>query len=167
MTSKGNTSKALNDISMRPNTRSCLRETQSYEDMPPFGVAKNIWEQLSKPPKGGIIIKENHVIDEHNSFSKYSSERTPRPNIMSVMVTNVDTSKNRMVELEKKVNMVMKVVEERDYEIASLKNHIESHDVAESSHTYTVKDTDIGKAVMQESQPQNSTSITSLSVQQL
>ena len=63
--------------------------------------------------------------------------------------------------------MLMKVVEERDYEIAFLKNHIESRDAAESSHKHTVKNTDKGKAVMQESQPQNSTSIASLSVQQL
>ena len=167
MTSQGNTSKALSDIGKRPNTRSRSREIQSSEDMPPFDVAKNIWEQISKPPKGGIVIKENPAVDEHNSLSECSNEEVPQPNIMSVMVTNVDTSENRMAELEKKVNMLMKVVEERDYEIAFLKNHIESCDAAESSHKHTVKNTDKGKAVMQESQPQNSTSIASLSVQQL
>ncbi|KAA0053080.1 retrotransposon protein putative ty3-gypsy sub-class [Cucumis melo var. makuwa] len=57
MTSQGNTSKALSDISKRPNTRSHLRNIQSFEDMPPFQVAKNIWEQISKPPKRGIGIK--------------------------------------------------------------------------------------------------------------
>ncbi|KAA0046252.1 ty3-gypsy retrotransposon protein [Cucumis melo var. makuwa] len=86
---------------------------------------------------------------------------------MSVMVTDVDTSKDRMTELEKKVNMLMKAVEERDFEIALLKNHIESRDAAESSHTHTIKNVNKGKAIMQESQPQNSTSIASLSVQQL
>ncbi|TYK07169.1 ty3-gypsy retrotransposon protein [Cucumis melo var. makuwa] len=60
------------------------------------------------------------------------SEDTSQPNIMSVMVTDVDTSEDKMTELEKKINMLMKVVEEMDYEIASLKNHIECHDVAES-----------------------------------
>ncbi|TYK24168.1 ty3-gypsy retrotransposon protein [Cucumis melo var. makuwa] len=102
MTSQGNTSKALSDIGKRPNTRSRSREIQSSEDMPPFEVAKNIWEQISKPPKGGIVIKENHAIDEHYSSSKPSSEEMPHPNIMSVMVANVDTSENRMAELEKK-----------------------------------------------------------------
>ncbi|KAA0051517.1 ty3-gypsy retrotransposon protein [Cucumis melo var. makuwa] len=135
MTSQGNTSKVLSDIGKRPNTHSRSREIQSFEDTPPFEVAKNIWEQISKPPK--------------------------------VMETDVDTSENRLAELEKKVNMLMKVVEERDYEIASLKNHIESRDAAESSHKHTVKNTDKGKTVMQEIQPQNSTSIASLSVQQL
>ncbi|KAA0041621.1 retrotransposon gag protein [Cucumis melo var. makuwa] len=57
----------------------------------------------------------------------------PQPNIMSVMVTYVDTSEDRMAELEKKVNMLMKAVEESDFEIALLKNHIESRDAAEST----------------------------------
>ncbi|KAA0048375.1 retrotransposon protein putative ty3-gypsy sub-class [Cucumis melo var. makuwa] len=167
MTSQGNTSKALGDIGKRPNTRSRSREIQSSEDMPPFEVAKNIWEQISKPPKDGIIIKENPAIDEHNSLSDRSNEEAPQPNIMSVMVTDVDTSEDRMAELEKKVNMLMKAVEERDFEIALLKNHIKSRDAAESSHTRTIKNVNKGKVIMQESQPQNSTSIASLSVQQL
>ncbi|KAA0060608.1 ty3-gypsy retrotransposon protein [Cucumis melo var. makuwa] len=167
MTSQGNTSKALSDIGKRPNTRSRSREIQSSEDMPPFEVAKNIWEQISKPPKGGIVIKENPAIDEHNSLSERSNEEVPQPNIMSIMVTDVDTSEDRMTDLEKKVNMLMKAVEERDFEIALLKNHIESHDAAESSHSHTIKNVNKGKAIMQESQPQNSTSIASLSVQQL
>ncbi|KAA0025354.1 ty3-gypsy retrotransposon protein [Cucumis melo var. makuwa] len=135
--------------------------------MPPFEVAKNIWEQISKPPKCGIVIKENPAIDEHNSLSERSNEEVQQPNIMSVMVTDVDTSEDRMAELEKKVNVLMKEVEERDFEIALLKNHIESRDAAESSHTHTIKNANKGKAIMQESQPQNSTSIASLSVQQL
>ncbi|TYK25809.1 ty3-gypsy retrotransposon protein [Cucumis melo var. makuwa] len=167
MTSQGNTSNALSDISKRSNTRSRSRKTQSFEDMPPFDVAKNISEQMSKPPKGGILIKENPAINEHNSSSERSNEEVPIQNIMSVMVTNVDTSEDRMAELEKKVNMLMKAVEERDFEIASLKNHIESREAAESSHTHTIKNVDKGNAVMQESQPQNSTSIVSLSIQQL
>ncbi|KAA0048559.1 ty3-gypsy retrotransposon protein [Cucumis melo var. makuwa] len=167
MISQGNTSKALSDIDKRPNTHSRSREIQSFEDTPPFEVAKNIWEQISKLPKGGIVIKENPAIDEYYSSSKPSSEEMPHPNIMSVMVTNVDTSENRIAELEKKVNMLIKEVEERDYEIAFLKNHIESRDAVESSHEHTVKNTDKRKTAMRESQPQNSTSIASLSVQQL
>ena len=45
----------------------------------------------------------------------------------------------------------MKAFEENDYEIESLKNHIESRDAVESSHIHTVKNTDKGKAVMHES----------------
>ncbi|TYK00335.1 ty3-gypsy retrotransposon protein [Cucumis melo var. makuwa] len=116
MTSQGNTFKALSDIGKRLNTRSRSREIQLSEDMPPFEVAKNIWEQISKPPKGGIVIKENPAIDEHNSLSERSNEEVPQPNIMSVMVTDVDTSEDRMAELEKKVNMLMKAVEERNFD---------------------------------------------------
>ena len=47
---------------------------------------------------------------------------------MSVMMADVETSEERMVELKKKVNMLLKAVEEMDYEIASLKNHIESRE---------------------------------------
>ncbi|KAA0063235.1 ty3-gypsy retrotransposon protein [Cucumis melo var. makuwa] len=164
MTSQSNTSKALSDISKRPKTHSRSRETQSYKDMPPFEVANNIWEQFSKQPKGGIIIKENLVINKHNSSFELSNEETPHPNIMSVMATDMDTSGDRMTELEKKINMLMKAVEERDYEIAYLKNHVESHDATESSHTYTTNNADKGKAIMQENQPQNSTSIALLSI---
>ncbi|TYJ95930.1 ty3-gypsy retrotransposon protein [Cucumis melo var. makuwa] len=153
MTSHGNTSKPLSDISKRPNTRSCSRGTQSYEDMPPFQVAKNICEQFSKPPKSGIVIKENFVIDGHNLSSEHSSEEMPYPNIMSIMVTDVSRSENKIAELEKKINMLMKVVKERDYEIAYLKNHIESRDAVKPSHTHTVNNVDKGKAIMQESQP--------------
>ncbi|KAA0061275.1 ty3-gypsy retrotransposon protein [Cucumis melo var. makuwa] len=64
MTSKGNTSKALSGINKRLNTPIRSKKTQSSKDMQTFEVVKNIWEQVSKPPKGGIIIKENPVIDE-------------------------------------------------------------------------------------------------------
>ena len=126
MTSQGNTFKATSDIGKQPNTRSRSRKTQPSKEMSSFEVAKNIWEQLSKPPKGGIIIKENLVIDEQISFCERSNEEMPHSNIMSVMVTGVDTNENRMAELEKKINILMKVVEERDNEIACLKNQ-ESH----------------------------------------
>ena len=86
VTSKGKTSKTLSDISSRLDTCSRSKETQSYDDIPPFEVSMNSWEQLSKPPKGGIIIKDNLVIDEHILSFERSSEETPHPNIMSVMV---------------------------------------------------------------------------------
>ncbi|KAA0050796.1 ty3-gypsy retrotransposon protein [Cucumis melo var. makuwa] len=67
---------------------------------------------------------------------------------MSVMATDVDTSEDKMVEVENKINMLMKVVEERDYEIASLNNHIEGRNTAKSSHTHIVKNIDKGKAMI-------------------
>ena len=38
----------------------------------------------------------------------------PHSNIMSVIVTDVNTSKKRMTKLQKKVNMLMKAIEKRD-----------------------------------------------------
>ena len=68
---------------------------------------------MSKPPKDGIVIKENIVIDERNSSFEHPNKEIPHLNIISVMVTNVDTSEDRIVELEKQVNMLIKTVEER------------------------------------------------------
>ena len=65
------------------------------------------------------------------------------------MMTDVDTIEYRKAELETKINMLLKAVEEiRDDEIVSLKNHIKSCDVAESSHIHIIKNNDKGKAVM-------------------
>ncbi|TYK13602.1 ty3-gypsy retrotransposon protein [Cucumis melo var. makuwa] len=143
------------------------RETQPYEDMPSFEVTKNIWEQLLKPPKGGIVIKENPMIDKHNLSSKHSSEEMLHPNIMSVMMIDVDTSEDRMIELEKKINMLIKAVEARNYEIASLKNHIESRDASESSHNILSRILTKGRQLCKKVNHKISTSIVSLSVQQL
>ena len=55
------------------------------------------------------------------------------------MMTSVDTDEDEMTEIEKNINMLIKAVEERDYEIASLKNHIKICDAIESSHKHTVK----------------------------
>ena len=117
--------------------------------------------------KVGVVIKENPTLDKHTSTSEQPSEEASQPNVTSVMMADVGTSEERMTELEKKVNMLLKVVEERDYEIASLKNHIESRDAAESSHKPAVKSIDKGNKVLQDNQPQDSTSIALLSVQQL
>ena len=103
MTSQGNTSKALNDIGKWPNTHSRSREIQSSEDTTPFEVAKNIWEQISKLSKGGIVIKENPAIDEHNLSFECSNEEVPHTNIMSVLVTDVDISDDKMTELKKRL----------------------------------------------------------------
>ncbi|TYK06211.1 ty3-gypsy retrotransposon protein [Cucumis melo var. makuwa] len=87
MTSKDNTSKALSNISKRPNTRNHSKKTQSSKFMPPFEITKNI-----------------SVVDEQISSSKHSSEKMFHQNIMSVMVAGMDTSEVRMTELEKKDN---------------------------------------------------------------
>lgn len=58
------------------------------------------------------------------------------------MMVDVGTSEERIVEPEKKVSMLMKAVKKRYHEIASLKNYIESCDVAMSSHASIVNSND-------------------------
>ncbi|KAA0032802.1 ty3-gypsy retrotransposon protein [Cucumis melo var. makuwa] len=73
-----------------------------------------------------------------------------------------------MAEMKRKVNFLMKVVEERDHEIPALREQMRTRETAESSQTSIVKATDKEKNVVQESQPQQkSVSVASLSVQQL
>ncbi|KAA0041105.1 ty3-gypsy retrotransposon protein [Cucumis melo var. makuwa] len=86
---------------------------------------------------------------------------------MSVMMADI-TAKAAMVEMERKINFLMKVVEERDHEITALREQIRTRETAESSQTPIVKATDKGKNVVQENQPQQeSVFVASLSVQQL
>ena len=150
MASKDNASNASSDTSRRPITRSRSKEIQS-EEQPTFEIARNIWERISRDPKAGVVIKENPTLDKHTSASERPSEEASQPNVMLVMMADVGTSEERMAELEKKVNMLLKAVEERDYEIASLKNHIESRDAVESSHTPAVKNNDKEKKALQDS----------------
>ncbi|KAA0042867.1 ty3-gypsy retrotransposon protein [Cucumis melo var. makuwa] len=78
------------------------------------------------------------------------------------------TTEATMAEMERKINFLMKVVEERDHEIAALKDQMKACETSESSQTSVVKATDKGKNVVQENQPQQqSVSVASLSVQQL
>ncbi|KAA0032934.1 ty3-gypsy retrotransposon protein [Cucumis melo var. makuwa] len=82
------------------------------------------------------------------------------------MMTDV-TVEAGMAEMERKINFLMKVVEERDHEIATLKDQMKACETIESSKTPVVKADNKGKAVLQENQTEKSISIASLSVQQL
>ncbi|MCQ7416344.1 retrotransposon gag domain-containing protein, partial [Salmonella enterica] len=166
MASKKAASKTSCDSYVGPITRGRSKEIQKLEEEQASVIANMIWTQMAEPNQGGMVIQENPLFDYSTSSSEQAKEISD-PDVMSVMMADIGTGEERMVELERKVNMLMKAVEERDCEIASLKNHIESRDIAESSQTPAAKNIDKGKAVMQENQPQHSTSIASLSVQQL
>ncbi|KAA0045986.1 ty3-gypsy retrotransposon protein [Cucumis melo var. makuwa] len=62
------------------------------------------------------------------------------------------TAEATMAEMERKINFLMKVVEERDHEIAALKDQMKACETAELSKTPTIKANDKGKAVLQENQ---------------
>ncbi|TYK05018.1 ty3-gypsy retrotransposon protein [Cucumis melo var. makuwa] len=116
-------------------------------------------------PKGKIIIRENPLFD--NSTPAFDlSEKESHLEVVSVMMADV-TPKTAMVEMERKISFLMKVFEERDHEIAALKDQMKACKTAESRKTPTVKANDKGKVVLQENYTQWSISGSSLSVQQL
>ncbi|KAA0044253.1 ty3-gypsy retrotransposon protein [Cucumis melo var. makuwa] len=59
-----------------------------------------------------------------------------------------------MAEIERKINLSMKAVEERVHEITALKEQIYTRKTAELSQTLIVKAGEKGKNVVQENQPQ-------------
>ncbi|KAA0038860.1 retrotransposon gag protein [Cucumis melo var. makuwa] len=117
-------------------------------------------------PKAGIVIKENSLYDNSNSASSMSKKEA-HSDVMSVMMANI-TAEAAMEEMERKINFLMKVVEERDHEITALREQMCTRETVESNQTPVVKATDKGKNMVQENQPQQqSVSVASLSVQQL
>ncbi|KAA0056499.1 ty3-gypsy retrotransposon protein [Cucumis melo var. makuwa] len=102
------------------------------------GNTSKALSDIGKRPNTRSRSREIQSSEDMPPFDR-SNEKASQPNIMSAMVTDVDTSEDRMVELEKKVNTLMKAVKERDFEIASLKNHIENRDAAESCHAHYKK----------------------------
>ncbi|KAA0051455.1 ty3-gypsy retrotransposon protein [Cucumis melo var. makuwa] len=117
-------------------------------------------------PKAEIVIKKNSLYD-NSDFASSKSKKKAHPDVMSIMMADI-TAKVAMAEMERKINFLMKAVEERDHEITALRKQMWTRETAESSQTPVVKATDKGKNVVQENQPQQqSVSVASLSVQQL
>ncbi|KAA0054701.1 ty3-gypsy retrotransposon protein [Cucumis melo var. makuwa] len=128
-------------------------------------LTKKIWEQLMESPKGGITIKENPLFDKSTHASD-PSEQESHLEVVSVMMVDV-TAEATMTEMERKINFLMKVIEERDHQIAALKDQMKACEIVKSRKTPNVKANDKGKAMLQENQTQQSISITSLSVKEL
>ncbi|KAA0051584.1 retrotransposon gag protein [Cucumis melo var. makuwa] len=68
------------------------------------------------------------------------------PDVMSVMMADI-TAEAAMAEMERKINFLMKAVEERDHEITTLREQMRTRETAESSQTPVVKATNKGKNV--------------------
>ncbi|KAA0051508.1 ty3-gypsy retrotransposon protein [Cucumis melo var. makuwa] len=129
-------------------------------------VAQSIPEQLMESPKAGIVIKENPLYDNSDSTSS-KSKKEAHPDVMSVIMADI-TGEAAMAEMERKINFLVKVVEEQDHEITALREQMRTRETTELSQTPVVKATDKGKNVVQENQQrQQSISVASLSVQQL
>lgn len=158
-------SSAASDTYTGPITRSRSKGIIQGQDQG-SAIAQSILKQLMESPKAGIVIKENPLYNDYDSASSRSLKEA-HPDVMSVMMADVAVE-TAMAEMERKINLLMKVVDERDHEIAALKEQMQTRETAESSQTPVVKVDDKGKNVVQENQPQQqSTSVASLSVQQL
>ncbi|TYK26810.1 ty3-gypsy retrotransposon protein [Cucumis melo var. makuwa] len=108
-------------------------------------VAQSILKQLMESPKAGIILKENPLYDNSDSASS-KSKKEAQADVMSVMMADI-TVEAAMTEMERKVNFLMKIVEQRDHEITALREQMWTRETAESSQTPVVKATDKGKNV--------------------
>ncbi|KAA0059011.1 ty3-gypsy retrotransposon protein [Cucumis melo var. makuwa] len=61
-------------------------------------------------PKAEIVLKENPLYDNSN-FASSKSKKEAHPYVMYVMMADI-TVEAAMVEMERKVNFLMKIVEE-------------------------------------------------------
>ncbi|KAA0062572.1 ty3-gypsy retrotransposon protein [Cucumis melo var. makuwa] len=94
----------------------------------------------------GIIIKENPLFDDSTPASNLL-EQESYLKVVSVIMADV-TAKVAVAEMKRKINFLMKVVEERDQEIATLKDQMKTSEMAKSSKTLIVKANDKGKVVL-------------------
>ncbi|KAA0045225.1 ty3-gypsy retrotransposon protein [Cucumis melo var. makuwa] len=84
-------------------------------------------------PKAEIVIKENLLYNNFDSaFSK--SKKEAHPDVISVMMADI-MAEAAMEEMERKFNLLMKVVDERDHEITILREQMQIRETAESSQT--------------------------------
>ncbi|KAA0055194.1 retrotransposon gag protein [Cucumis melo var. makuwa] len=93
--------------------------------------------------KAGIVLKENPLYDNSDSASSKSKKKA-HPGVMSVMMTDI-TIEAAMAEMQRKIDLSMKVVEERDHEITALREQMRTRKTVESSQTPVIKATDKGK----------------------
>ncbi|TYK15326.1 retrotransposon gag protein [Cucumis melo var. makuwa] len=70
--------------------------------------------------KAGIVIKENPLYENSDSASNKSKKET-HPDVMFIIMADIMV-KAVMAEMERKINLLMKVMEERGYKIAALRN---------------------------------------------
>ncbi|TYK04313.1 ty3-gypsy retrotransposon protein [Cucumis melo var. makuwa] len=133
-------------------TQSHLKRSMKEQEQS-FVLIKKSWEQLVKSLKGGIIIRENPFFDNSTPVSDLS-EKEPNLEIVFVMMANV-TTEAAVTYIERKINFLMKAVEEHDHDITTLKGQMKACETAESSKTEQLSKTsavqayDKGKAVLQ------------------
>ncbi|TYK11266.1 ty3-gypsy retrotransposon protein [Cucumis melo var. makuwa] len=125
-------------------TQSHLKRSMQEQEQG-FVLKKKSLEQLIESLKGGIIIRDNPLFNNSTPASNLSDKES-HLEVVSVMMVDV-TAEATMAEMERKINFLMKVVEERDHEITALKDQMKTYEITESSQTPIVKATDKGKNV--------------------
>ncbi|TYK00057.1 ty3-gypsy retrotransposon protein [Cucumis melo var. makuwa] len=81
---------------------------------------------MMESPKGEIIIRVKPSFDNSTPASDLSKKESLLE-VVSVMMADV-TVKAAMEEMERKINFLMKVVEERDLEIPALKDQMQTRE---------------------------------------
>lgn len=85
-----------------------------------------------------------------------------------MFVVMVDVKpKTAIAEMERKINLMMKAIEEWDHEIWALREQMHTRETTESSQISIVKANDKGKNVVQNQPQQQSTFVATFSVQHL
>ncbi|KAA0059647.1 ty3-gypsy retrotransposon protein [Cucumis melo var. makuwa] len=92
---------------------------------------------LRKVESKATVTNDTYTRLITQSYSKRSIEGITFE-VVSVMMANV-TVEAAMTEMERKTHFLMKVVEEQDHEIASLKNQMQTHETTESNKTLAIK----------------------------
>ncbi|KAA0067434.1 ty3-gypsy retrotransposon protein [Cucumis melo var. makuwa] len=114
-------------------------------------VLKNkSWEQLIESSKGGIIIRKNSLFNNSMPASNLSKKESHLEVVFIIMADVTDEA--AMPEMERKINFLMKAVEERDHEIAALKDQIKVSKIVKLNKTLSLKADDNRKVVLQENQ---------------
>nr|ADN34142.1 hypothetical protein [Cucumis melo subsp. melo] len=92
-------------------------------------LKKKSWEQLIESPKGGINIRENPLFNNSTPASNLSDKES-HLEVVSVIMAAV-TAETTMVEMERKINFLMKAVKDRDHEITALEDQMKACVTAE------------------------------------
>ncbi|KAA0064819.1 retrotransposon gag protein [Cucumis melo var. makuwa] len=116
-------SSAASDSYIGLVTQSHLKRSMQEQEQC-FVLKKKSLEQLIESPKGGIIIRDNSLFNNSMPASNLSDKES-HLEVVSVMMVDV-TAEATMAEMERKINFLMKVVEERDHEIAALKDQMKA-----------------------------------------
>ena len=101
-----------------------------------------IWSHDLSPIKGNPKDEISHA--HFKSLSSPSSWE-----IVSVMMTNTSTMEEKMAEMEQRVVLLTKALEDKDLQIATLMNKLEVHDLGESrhGHKFTFAKDDKGREI--------------------